>query len=188
MKKMRILLLLLVGLFSFGAYATAEAEDIPGTNLEIISELILKEAHSETYYQFETLEARDLFIESNSKYKSRSNGISLTRSVFSHSYQDSATSPGVSSIAYGGQAGASLTISAGVSFSVPKYNIGFSLENSVTHNIPPYTYGQIVLKSTFTVNVYDFQVQYLGTNTWYSAGKVNKLTNIRVWSELKTWK
>ncbi|HFR3185159.1 hypothetical protein [Streptococcus suis] len=188
MKKIRMMLLLMISLFCLGSFVVAKAESVPGTNLEIISEMTLKESQSDTYYLFETLEARDLFIESNSKYKLRSNGVSLTRSVFSHSYRDSATSHGVSSIAYGGQAGASLTISAGLGYSVPKYNIGLSLENSATHNVPPYTYGQIVLKSTFTVNVYNFQVQYQGSNTWHSAGKVHKLSNIRTWSELRTWK
>ncbi|HFI0853899.1 TPA: hypothetical protein ACGO7S_001200 [Streptococcus suis] len=188
MKKLKMLFLLTISLFCLGNVMVAKAESIPGTNLEIISDLTLKVANSETYYQFETLEGRDLFIEANSKYKSRSNGVSLTRSIFSHSYQDSATSSAVSSTAYGGRAGSSLTVSAGVGFTHPKFGIGFSLDHAVTHNVPPYTYGHIVLKSTFTVNVYNFQVQYQGSNTWHSAGKVHKLSNIRTWSELKTWK
>lgn len=90
-----------------------------------------------------------------------SSGVSATRRVYLYSYGDSATSPGLSRTAYGGRAGASVSLSAGASFSHPKYGIGLSLSYTATHNVPPYTYGQIALKSTFTVNVYDTVNNYV---------------------------
>lgn len=185
---MKLLILLMLSLICLVGVDSAKAETIPGTNLEIVSKLVVKDVSSGTYYQFETLEGRNIFVESNTKYKSRSNGVRATRRIFSHSYRDSGTSSAISTTAYGGRAGASLTVSAGAGFTHPKYGLGLSLGISATHNVPPYTYGYIILKSTFTVNVYRLEVQYYGSNRWHSAGRVHTFSNIRTWSELRTWK
>ena len=89
---------------------------------------------------------------------------------------------------YGGKAGATLTVGAGVSFSAPESGAGLSLNHSVSHNVPPYTYGYIRLKASYTVNVRKLEVRYLGTNKWVPAGQTSTISNVSVWSELVTWK
>lgn len=88
--------------------------------------------------------------------------------------------------AYGGAGGASLSINAGASFS---YNgAQFSLGYTTSHHVPPYTYGYVRLRGSYTVNVYKLEVRYLGTNNWVPAGNSSTISNIRTWSELVSWK
>ena len=137
---------------------------------------------------FYTTELRDAYLESKSMYQTRSNGIADYRTSYSYSYKKSTTSGAVSSTAYGGKAGATLTVSAGVSFSDPESGAGLGLNHSVSHNVPPYTYGYIRLKASYTVNVRNLEVRYLGTNKWVPAGETSTISNVSVWSELVTWK
>ncbi|EFN97292.1 hypothetical protein SMSK321_0392 [Streptococcus mitis SK321] len=71
---------------------------------------------------FYTTELRDAYLESKSTYQTRSNatGVADYRTSSSHSYKSRATSGSLSSTAYGGKAGATLTLSAAVSFSAPE--------------------------------------------------------------------
>ena len=137
---------------------------------------------------FYTTELRDTYLESKSMYQTRSNGVADYRTRYSHSYNRSITSGPVSSTAYGGKAGATLTVSAGVNLSAPESEAGLSLNHSVSHNVPPYTYGYIRLKASYTVNVRKLEVRYLGTNKWVPAGETSTISNVSVWSELVTWK
>lgn len=86
------------------------------------------------------------------------------RTIYLQSHNTTVTSGLVSTTAYGGKAGASLTAITGVSFSYNRF--GFSLGGSMTHKVPPSTYGYIRLKSSYTVKVSKLEVRYLGTNKW----------------------
>ena len=99
-------------------------------------------------------------------YQTRSNatGVVDYRTSYSYSYESSATSRALSSTVYGGKAKATLTVSVVVGFSAPESGFGLSLNHSVSHNVPPYTYGYIRLKASYTVNVRKLEVRYLGTN------------------------
>lgn len=137
---------------------------------------------------FHTVELRDAFLQSKSGYQTRSNATNVAgyRTRYHRSYNATATAGAVSPTAYGGKAGASLTVNAGVRFSAKGF--GFKLGGSVTHKVPPYTYGYIRLKSSYKVNVSKLEVRYLGTNTWVPAGESSTISNVRVWGELHTWK
>lgn len=125
-------------------------------------------------------------------YQTRSNATDVvdyrTSYSYSYSYESSATSRALSSTVYGGKAKATLTVSVGVGFSAPESGFGLSLNHSVSHNVPPYTYGYIRLKASYTVNVRKLEVRYLGTNKWGPAGETSTISNVSVWSELVTWK
>ena len=172
--------------------STVFADVYPGTNYEIVSNRIVKDINTGELLSFYTTELRDAYLESKSTYQTRSNATGVadyrTSYSYSYSYKSSATSGARSSTAYGGKAGATLTVGAGVSFSAPESGAGLSLNHSVSHNVPPYTYGYIRLKASYTVNVRKLEVRYLGTNKWVPAGETSTISNVSVWSELVTWK
>ena len=170
--------------------STVFADVYPGTNYEIVSNHVVKDINTGELLSFYTTELRDTYLESKSMYQTRSNatGVADYRTSYSYSYKSSATSGARSSTAYGGKAGATLTVGAGVSFSAPESGAGLSLNHSVSHNVPPYTYGYIRLKASYTVNVRKLEVRYLGTNKWVPAGETSTISNVSVWSELVTWK
>ena len=189
MRKFKIFFVYLLSSLLFLGISTAVSADvIPGTNYETVSNLVVKDVNTGEVLRFYTPELRDAFLQSTSRYQTRSNatGVADYRTTYLRSYNDTATSGPVSTTAYGGKAGASLTVNAGASFSHKGF--GFSLGGSVTHKVPPYTYGHIRLKSSYTVKVSKLEVRYLGTNKWVPAGESSTLANVRVWSELRTWK
>lgn len=191
MIKLKILFFSLLSSLLFLVTASTVFADVyPGTHYEIVSNRIIKDINTGELLSFYTTELRDAYLESKSMYQTRSNatGVADYRTKYSHSYESSATSGALSSTAYGGKAGATLTIGAGASFSAPESGVGLSLNHSVSHNVPPYTYGYIRLKATYTVNVRKLEVRYLGTNKWVPAGETSTISNISVWSELVTWK
>lgn len=168
--------------------STVFADVYPGTNYEIVSNRVIKDIATGELLSFYTTELRDTYLESKSMYQTRSNGVADYRTRYSHSYKKSTTSGPVSSTAYGGKSGATLTVGAGVGFSAPESGAGLSLNHSVSHNVPPYTYGYIRLKASYTVNVRKLEIRYLGTNKWVPAGNSSTISNVSVWSELVTWK
>ena len=87
----------------------------------------------------------------------------------------------------GGSSGVSVSISSGQSFSSSEYGIGFTYGSAATHFVPPYKYGYIVLKASFTVNIYKLEVKYQGTNEWRPAGRIKTFSNTNVWTELRTY-
>ena len=180
----------LSNLFFLVTTSTVFADVYPCTNYEIVSNRVVKDINTGELLSFYTTELRDAYLESKSTYPTRSNATGLAdyRTRYSHSYKSSATSEALSSTAYGGKAGATLTISAAVNFSAPESGSGLSLNHSVSHNVPPYTYGYIRLKASYTVNVRKLEVRYLGTNKWVPAGQTSTISNVSVWSELVTWK
>ena len=189
MIKLKILFFsLLSSLLFLVTTSTVFADIYPGTNYEIVSNRVIKDINTGELLSFYTTELRDAYLESKSMYQTRSNatGVADYRTKYSHSYESSATSGALSSTAYGGKAGATLTIGAGASFSAPESGVGLSLNHSVSHNVPPYTYGYIRLKASYTVNVRKLEVRYLGTNKWVPAGETSTISNVSVWSELVT--
>lgn len=80
-----------------------------------------------------------------------------------------------------------MSISSGQSFSSSQYGIGFTYGSAATHFVPPYKYGYIVLKASFTVNIYKLEVKYQGTNEWRPAGRIKTFSNTNVWTELRTY-
>ena len=180
----------LSNLFFLVTTSTVFADVYPCTNYEIVSNRVVKDINTGELLSFYTTELIDAYLESKSTYQTRSNetGVADYRTSYSHSYKSSATSGALSSTAYGGKVGATLTLSAGVGFSAPESGAGLSLTHSVSHNIPPYTYGYIRLKASYTVNVRKLEVRYLGTNKWVPAGETSTISNVSVWSELVTWK
>lgn len=179
---------LLSSLLFLGISSTVSADVVPGTNYEIVSNLVVKDVNTGEVLRFYTPELRDAFLQSTSGIQTRSNatGVADYRTKYLRSYNYTATSGPMSITAYGGKAGASLTVNAGVKFSKKRFR--FSLGGSVTHKVPPYTYGYIRLKSSYTAKVSKLEVRYLGTNKWVPAGEASTLANVRVWSELHTWK
>lgn len=191
MNKFKILFLsVLSSLLLLGTSSVVLADVYPGTNYEILSDLVVKEINTGEIIEFYSIELKEAFLESKSVYQTRSNatGVADNRSKYSHSYYGTSTSGAMTGTAYGGAGGATLTLSAGIGFTDPKYGWGFNLETSVSHNVPPYTYGYIRLKSSYKVNVYKLEVRYLGTNKWVPAGETRIPSNKKVWSELATWK
>ena len=178
----------LSSLFFLVTTSTVFADVYPGTNYEIVSNRVVKDINTGELLSFYTTELRDAYLESKSTYQTRSNATGLEdyRTRYSHSYKSSATSEALSSTAYGGKTGATLTISAGVSFSAPESGAGLSLNHSVSHNVPPYTYDYIRLKASYKVNVRTLEVRYLGTNKWVPAVETSTISNVSVWSELVT--
>ena len=102
--------------------STVFADVYPCTNYEIVSNRVVKDINTGELLSFYTTELRDAYLESKSTYQTRSNatGVANYRTSSSHSYKSSATSGSLSSTAYGGKAGATLTLSAAVSFSAPE--------------------------------------------------------------------
>ena len=123
MIKLKILFFSVLSSLLFLVTASTVFADIyPGTNYEIVSNRIIKDINTGELLSFYTTELRDAYLESKSMYQTRSNatGVADYRTKYSHSYESSATSGALSSTAYGGKAGATLTLSAAVSFSAPE--------------------------------------------------------------------
>lgn len=189
MSKLKIFFISLLSSLIFLGISPAVSADVhPGTNYEIVSNLVVKDTTTGEVLKFYTVELRDAFLQSQSGYQTRSNatGVADYRTTYLRSYNDTATSGAVSPVSYGGKAGSTITANAGVSFS--KNGFGFSLGSSVTYKVPPYTYGYIRLKASYTVRVSKLEVRYLGTNNWVPAGESSSISNVRIWSELATWK
>lgn len=188
MNKLKFIVISFLSVFFLGTAVVVGADTIPGTNYEVISDLSIKDVSSNIVYEFYSTDLRDDFIMANSQYQSRSNGVADYRKIFVSSTRQSYTTGPISATVYGGQAGASVTSQANVSFTVPKTNIGVNIGGSVTHNVPPRTYGYIVGKSSYNLNKYNLQVRYLGTNNYVSAGVAYDVSNVSTWTALHTWR
>lgn len=187
MKKFKFLIVSSLSLLLLSGGYVAQADAATTSNFEVVSELVLRETGTDTIYKFDSARTRDEFLKSSSGYSVRSSGVSSTRRKLARSYTSYSRTVPMGRVAYGGQAGAALTLGRGASFSDEKTGVGYTLEESVTHNVPPYKYGQIALRGSCTVNVYNLEVQYLGTKTWRPAGQVTTYSNIRTWTVLNTW-
>lgn len=192
MNRLKSIFLLLFSLLTFGIFLDVKADTIPNPDFEVISELVLKENKTGVIYEFENLETREQFLKSRNITPSnassfRSYGVGSVRRTYLSSYRDTAVSGRVSYTVYGGSSGASVSISSGQSFSSSEYGIGFTYGSAATHFVPPYKYGYIVLKASFTVNIYKLEVKYQGTNEWRPAGRIKTFSNTNVWTELRTY-
>jgi len=165
MNKLKLIFLLLFSLLTFGIFLDVKADTIPGSDFEVVSELVLKENKTGVIYEFENLETREQFLKSRNITPSNASSFR----------------------SYGGSSGASVSISSGQSFSSSEYGIGFTYGSAATHFVPPYKYGYIVLKASFTVNIYKLEVKYQGTNEWRPAGRIKTFSNTNVWTELRTY-
>lgn len=192
MNRPKLIFFLLFSLLTFGIFLDVKADTIPSSDFEVVSELVLKENKTGVIYGFENLETREQFLKSRNITTSnvssfRSYGVSSVRRTYLSSYRDTAVSGRVSYTVYGGSSGASVSISSGKIFSSSEYGIGFTYGSVATHFVPPYKYGYIVLKASFTVNIYKLEVKYQGTNEWRPAGRIKTLSNKNVWTELRTY-
>ena len=160
---------MLFSLLTFGIFLDVKADTIPSPDFEVIAELVLKEKKTGVIYEFENLETREQFLKSRNITPSnassfRSYGVSSVRRTYLSSYRDTA-------------------VSGRVSYTV----VGFTYGSAATHFVPPYKYGYIVLKASFTVNIYKLEVKYQGTNEWRPAGRIKTFSNKNVWTELRTY-
>lgn len=186
--KIKITFLSLLSIFMFGNFSPVKAEIIPGTNYENVSALVIKEQGSDTYYKFDSNEAKKLFLESNSNFQTRSYGVSLTRRIYSHSYNGSTRRYNASAVINGGSTGVTHTVSRSVGFTDPDTGLGFTLGSSTTFTAPRYTNAKLVMWGTYRAHVYRLQVQYRGTNRWVNAGTVTTYTNVQTHYTTQTWR
>lgn len=190
MNKLKLMILSLLGILSFGTVMVAQSETISNSSYEIISDLIVKDTVNSLVYQFDSVDFRDQFLEANSGIQTRSNatGVADSRRKFVSSVRKTLTSGAISSTVYGGKAGASISSDASFGFTDPTSGLGFNLGRSVTHNVPPYTYGHIIGKASYNLNTYRIELRYLGTNRYVSGGTAYSISNVNTWTELRTWK
>lgn len=166
----------------------SHAETTLLSNYEVISDLVIVDNENGILYEFYSEEYRDDFSASNSKYQTRSTGVADTKKVFVRSIPKAYTSGAISFNAYCGEAGATLTLPLTHTFSDPQTGHGISVNLEGSHNVPPYTYGHIIVKASYNLNEYDLKVRYLGTNKYVNAGKTYTISNAIGWTELRTWK
>ncbi|HEL1636336.1 hypothetical protein [Streptococcus suis] len=188
MSKRKFIILFLFSILCLCSPMVSHAETTLLSNYEVISDLVIVDNENGILYEFYSEEYRDDFLASNSKYQTRSNGVADTKRVFVRSIPKTYTSGAISINAYGGEAGATLTPPVSYSFADPKTGHEVTVSLGVSHNVPPYTYGHIIVKANYNLNEYDLKVRYLGTNKYVNAGKTYTISNAIGWTELRTWK
>lgn len=191
MSKIKVFICVFVSLiFVLGFSSTdVNADVIPGTNYEIISDLALYDKTTNELYEFENEEVLGAFLDEKRSISSRSYVPSESRSVVEKVYSKIHTSGHQITTVFGGPHGGTMSLEYGVS--VNAEDLTSSINHGVSYTVPKNKKGNIVVKTKIEYTQYRresrMKLGYQNYTKWQYAGSYTVKKIVSNWYAPVYW-
>lgn len=170
MSKIKWFLGVLSCLFLIGICSpSVNAETVPGTTYEVVSNLELYDNSTNELYTFDSENAKQLFLQGiTNTAMTRSTSPNQTRTRITKQYTGVRSSGYLVQTVYGGAHGGTMSRSTATTASIEGLSV--SVSTGVSYNVPARKYGNIVIKANIQYTVHALEIRYTNNGAWKPAG------------------